>query len=496
MALSFRANLPQKLYKAQQVRDNESIVAAKAGIEMFTLMENAGLAIWQLISEKFTKPSKMTVFAGHGNNGGDGYIIARLALNAGWQVKLIQAGQCSKICGDAKKARALYMQYGGKEYAIDTPLESGTVVVDSLLGSGLNGEVRGSFVELINRINECENQWVCSVDIPSGLCSDTGAVLGVAVKADATCTFIGVKQGLLTGRGPDYCGRMYFAGLGISDLFEQMICPSAMTLEYDDLFDHLPKRKPSSHKGHFGHVLLIGGNKGMSGAIRMAAQAALRSGAGLVSVVTHPGNVFIVASSCAEIMVSDKLDGLLERCDVVVFGPGAGQDDWSLNWLNMLLDCDKPMVIDADGLNLLAQTKLKQSSRQWVLTPHPKEASRLLDCDVMAIERDRVTNAEKLSEKYDAVCLLKGVGTVISGLEQKIINISGNPGMATAGMGDVLSGIIGGFLAQGLSLLDAAAYGALIHGLAGDRAAKDGQRGMMATDLLLPIRFLVNGKYE
>lgn len=495
MAHSFRANLPQKSYKAEQVRNNEARVAAKCDIAMFTLMEDAGKATFELIVEHANGPGPMTVICGYGNNGGDGYIVARLAKVAGWQVRLIQLGDESKLQGDAAKARDLWLQYGGKIQHWDGKIEADTVLVDAMLGSGLSGDVRGVFVEAIALVNETEHQLVCSVDIPSGLNADTGNPMGCAVEADMTCTFVGVKQGLLTAKGPDFCGKLFFAGLGISDAFEQMIEPAAVTFDLAQLRQVLPARKASSHKGSFGHVLLIGGNKGMSGAIRMAARAALRTGAGLVSVYTHQDNESIVAADCPELMVGGDLALMLDRADVVVFGPGAGQDEWSKDLLNRVLSVDKPMVIDADGLNMLAQIKLEQVTvpRSWILTPHPKEASRLLDCTVGQVQQDRFDAAEQLAKKYSAVALLKGAGTLIAGKQGININTSGNPGMATAGMGDVLSGIIGGLLAQGLSLTDSAAFGALIHGLAGDIAAQDGQRGMMATDLLPGLRSLING---
>lgn len=494
MEQSLRVNLPQKLYKAEQVRDNEALVAAKLGIEMFTLMEDAGKATFQMIAKHTKGPGVMTVICGYGNNGGDGYIVARLAKVAGWQVKLMQLGECDKLKGDAAKARALWLQYGGKIHSFDPQLTSGTVLVDAMLGSGLTGNVRGAFVEAIEAVNRTEHQLVCAVDIPSGLNADSGVEMGLAVVADLTCTFVGVKQGLLTGKGPDHCGKLYFAGLQIADAFEQMVPASVMRSDYQVLSKVLKPRMPSSHKGTYGHVLVIGGNKGMSGAVRMASRAALRAGAGLVSVYTHPDNEFIVASDCPEIMVGGELDKLLTKADVVVFGPGCGLDDWGAGILQKLLPLDKPMVIDADGLNLLAQLELKDSeqSRSWVLTPHPKEASRLAGTSVAEIQRDRFAAVRTLAQKYASVVLLKGAGTLIADSKGININTSGNPGMATAGMGDVLSGIIGGLLAQGVELFDAAAFGAMLHGMAADKAAQDGQRGMMATDLLPFIRSLIN----
>lgn len=487
------ANLPQKLYKAQQVRDNEALVAKDLGIAMFTLMHDAGRACFELVRRYANLPKRMTVLCGYGNNGGDGYIVARLAKADGWQVNLLQIGESDRLQGDAAKAREQWLAAGGDISPYAGCLPGGTVIVDAMLGSGLSGAVRGVFAEAIAQVNQGDHALVLAVDIPSGLNADTGVAMGCAVVADVTCTFVGVKQGLLTGCGLDFCGQLHFAGLNIAQRFEQMVEPAVKISDYQQLLSTLGPRKPSSHKGSFGHVLLIGGNQGMSGAIRLAARAALRSGAGLVSVCTHPDNVALVAQECPEVMVGDDLERLLPKADVLVFGPGGGSDDWCRQMLDTVIKSDKPVVIDADGLNQLAQIKLSNKQRHWVLTPHPKEASRLLGCDVATVQRDRFAAVSALSQKYGAVVLLKGVGTLICQQKRINLNISGNPGMASAGMGDVLSGIIGALIAQGMNLHDSASFAALVHGMAGDRAARQGQRGMMATDLLPYIRAFING---
>ncbi len=495
MTRTYSVNLPQKLFKAQQVRENEARVAANLSIDMFTLMERAGQATFDMITEHCEHGNSMTVLCGYGNNGGDGYIVARLAKTAGWQVKLIQLGDSNKITGDAATARAQWFETGGESHDISEGIGPNTVVIDALLGTGLKGNVRGLFCEVIELVNNTNNAAVCSVDIPSGLNADTGQPMGCAIKADLTCTFVGLKQGLVTGVSGDYCGKLHFAGLGIAEVFSQSIIANAQRSNLSDIRQKLPPRKRACHKGNNGHVLLIGGNKGMSGAIRMAAKACMRTGAGLVTVLTHQDNESIVAADCAEVMVrgineNSDINVFLAKADVIVFGPGAGMDDWSKALLQQALAINKPKVIDADGLNLLALNPQKLT--QCIITPHPKEAARMFGRSVKIIQQDRFESAEQLTKNWGAVALLKGFGTVISDETSTYVNTSGNPGMATAGMGDVLSGIIGGLLGQGLSLFDAARLGALIHGAAGDAAAIDGERGLMATDLLPHIRALVN----
>ncbi|NQZ12311.1 MAG: NAD(P)H-hydrate dehydratase [Algicola sp.] len=495
MTRTYSVNLPQKLFKAQQVRENEPRVAADLSIEMFTLMENAGQAMFDMVTKHSEQRCSMTVLCGYGNNGGDGYIVARLAKIAGWQVKLIQLGDCNKITGDAATARTLWLEGGGKSYDIGEGIEPNTVVIDALLGTGLNGNVRGQFIEAIELVNKTQNAFVCSVDIPSGLNADTGQPMGCSIKADLTCTFVGLKQGMVTGLSGDYCGKLHFAGLGIDEAFEQAVSAVAQCSNASDIEKELPPRKRACHKGNNGHVLLIGGNKGLSGAIRMAAKACMRTGAGLVSVLTVEANESIVAADCAEVMVrgicgNSDINVFLAKADVIVFGPGSGVNDWSKVLLQKVLAVNKPKIIDADGLNLLALDPVKLS--QCIITPHPKEAARMLSCSVKDIQQNRFESAAQLAKSWGAVALLKGFGTVINDGSSTYVNTSGNPGMATAGMGDVLSGIIGGLLAQGLSLRRAATLGALIHGAAGDAAAAEGERGMMATDLLPHIRALVN----
>lgn len=518
--------LPQQRFKAEQVRDNEALVAQKQGIDMYQLMLDAGNAVYELVSSHY-QCNKLLVLCGYGNNGGDGYVVAKLAMADNWQVAVLQVGDAGKLKGDAKRAYDDFCEVGGKVMvSLTEPFDKNeilvdehTVVVDALLGTGTDGPVRAPMADLIAWLNEQQTAGVVSVDVPTGLQSNTGAVANVAVRASQTCTFIGVKQGLSTGLGPDFCGQLFYADLGIGDAFCELVAASAFCINQTQLSKALPKRSLASHKGSFGHVLLIGSDIGMSGAIRMAGRACLRTGAGLVSIITHEDNELVVAADCAEFMVSGigtdtDIRPWLDKVDVIAIGPGLGCSEWGQSMFAQLLDylaqTPKPCVMDADGLNLLAKLKLcpRFDGQQTVITPHPLEAARLLGCNTIDVQQDRFDAALGLSEVTGAVALLKGVGTVINvpkvnvsevnvpsdTAECQYINTTGNPGMATAGMGDVLTGIIASLMGQGLMAKDAAILGAYIHGAAADLAARAGERGMMATDVLAHIRQVINAE--
>jgi len=339
------------------------------------------------------------------------------------------------------------------------------------------------------------------VDIPSGLCADTGQALGEAVKAQMTVSFIGLKQGLLTARGPAVTGELLFADLQVPEAVYHSQQANADRLELLSLLEQLPDRDGDAHKGDFGHVMVIGGDIGFAGAAAMAGEASARMGAGLTSVATRPEHVAAIIARRPELMVvgvpsGQALEPLLEKPSVLVLGPGLGQEPWSEQMLQKAAASDIPMVLDADGLNLLAEGRvLKHSKRDnWILTPHPGEAARLLGCTVADVQQDRFASAKALQQKFGGTVLLKGAGTVIAAADGSlsVANV-GNPGMASGGMGDVLSGVIGGLLAQGLEPCLATKLAVCLHGTAADlAAAEDGQRGLLATDLLPYLRHLLN----
>lgn len=485
------------LYQTQQVRVLDKIAIEEFGIPGFTLMQKAGQALFTALWEHWPKAKKIALICGSGNNAGDGYVVARSARKAGLAVTIFYLQEPAKLTADALQAAqaAIRSKVPMRKFNPDEKIIA-DVVVDALLGTGLKGEVRAEYKAAISAINN-SGLPVLAVDVPSGLDADSGNPLGVAVRAEVTVTFVGCKQGLFTGQAAGYCGKILFDDLDVPRaIYEKQLSDTELLL-YDDFKPYLPKRKRTAHKGSFGHILIVGGDYGMGGAARMAGEAAARSGSGLTTVATRPEHVAMVSGPRPELMCygvnsAKDLSPLLKRATVLVVGPGLGRSAWSQELLAVVLNSDKPKVIDADGLNLLAENP--QKSDNWILTPHPGEASRLLNCATDEINQDRFSAIKALQSKYGGVCVLKGAGTLVLGLDGKIgVCSAGNPGMASGGMGDVLSGVIGGLLAQGLSLENSARLGVLLHSLAADLSAETGgERGLLATDLLPYLRKLVN----
>lgn len=491
-----KCSLPHSLYSGQQLKDFEGEAAALAGITLYSLMERAGQACYDVFNSHFPDARQVLVLSGKGNNGGDGYIFAALAKNAGLSVQLCQIGSPEHLRGDALQACIAWRaKQGGVEGIEQADFDHADVIVDALLGTGLSGTLHPEYQRLIYKINQT-NKPVLSVDLPSGINADTGAVSDVAVKAAATITFVGLKQGLFTGRAIDHCGQLYFSGLGITRQFESLCSSTVTQISYQELRYLLPPRSRASHKGLFGNTLILGGNLGMSGAVRLAGEAALRTGSGLVKIATRQENQLAVMAGRPELMVADvglgKTDdsAIRDWATNLVIGPGLGKDDWAKMLLDLILASDLPTVVDADGLNLLVDKPAWKDS--WILTPHPGEAAHLLGCSISKVEENRFTAVRNLQHSFGGVVILKGAGTLICDGKQIYLANVGNPGMASGGMGDVLSGIIGGLLAQGLNSLQAATLAVCIHGQAADFAAQQNERGLLASDLFPYIRKLVN----
>jgi NAD(P)H-hydrate epimerase len=460
-------------------------------------MSRAARSVFEALLDTWPEPGKVQVLCGTGNNGGDGFLVADLAHKQNIDVTVLQLGDAGKIGGDARIARDQAVANGVEIRAWgDVELESGAILVDAMLGTGLGGDVRGAYKEAIEAINASGNP-VLAVDIPSGLCSDSGRVLGVATRADLTVTFIGLKRGLFTGEAGDYTGAVSFTDLAVPAEIYNEIQTDCSRLELEPLLERLPARPANAHKGLYGTVLVIGGDHGMAGAAAMAAEAALRCGAGLVRVATRPEHVAALVARTPEVMPrgvesGEDLDPMIEAADVLVVGPGLGQSPWSEYLLQRAAASGKPMVLDADGLNLLAAGKIDPGPRDnWVLTPHPGEAARLLALSNAEIQADRFGAARALQQRYGGVAILKGYGTVVAGTDETLLSDYGNPGMASGGMGDVLSGVIGSLLAQHLPALQATALGVCLHGAAADIAAAEGQRGLAASDLIPEMRALL-----
>jgi NAD(P)H-hydrate epimerase len=369
------------------------------------------------------------------------------------------------------------------------------LLVDGLLGSGLERDVEGRFADIVDAMNRHAAP-VAALDIPSGLHGDSGAIMGIAVRAELTITFVGLKSGLYLDAGPALAGDVVFAGLDIPPECRGGVSPIMRRIDSNILAKALPRRKREAHKGHFGHVLVVGGGPGMPGAVRLCGESALRAGAGLVSIATHPGHSEQVPANRPELMChgvesTDDLRPLLDRASVIAVGPGLGDGDWSRQMLDAVLESTLPMVVDADALNLLVDRDARADD--WILTPHPGEAARLLGISIQDVQADRRAALASLVDRYGGISVLKGSGTLISSRKgQPWLCSAGNPGMASAGMGDVLTGVIAGLRAQNLSSGLAAVVGVQVHALAGDRAAEAGERGLIASDLIAEIRRCVN----
>ena len=485
--------LPYALYTAAQVREFDRLAIEKYEIPGRELMERAGAAAFDCLRAHWPRARRIAVVCGPGNNGGDGYVIARLAQVAGMQVVVWQLGD---VQGLKDAALACREAFDGRVEPWDgQAIESVDVIVDALLGTGLERPVEGLWRAVIEAMNSAAAP-VLAVDVPSGLSADTGAVMGVAAKAALTVSFIGLKQGLFTGDGPAVCGRVEFSALEVPARVYASQFLSASRLDMGKLDHLLPARDRSAHKGHFGHVLVVGGDYGYAGAAALAGEAAARTGAGLVSVATHPQHVAAIVGQRRELMVQgienvDAFLPLLARASVVAIGPGLGQSDWSHVLLREVLASTLPLVMDADALTWLAANP--QQRDHWVLTPHPGEAARLLATSSAAIQADRFSAVKQLQQRYGGVVVLKGAGSLVCDRDSRVaVNTSGNPGMASGGMGDVLTGVIAGLLAQGLGLDDAARLGVCLHGTAADEAARAGERGLLAGDLLPQLRRLAN----
>jgi NAD(P)H-hydrate epimerase len=488
--------LPRALYTAAQVRDFDRLAIEHYDLPGEILMERAGTAVFSAIRERWPGLKRLAVLTGTGNNGGDGFVVARLASEAGLQACVLQLGERENLRGDALVNARRWSQLGGIWQPFDGIPDNAELVVDAMLGTGLQRDVCGEWLRAIEAVNGSGIPCV-AVDLPSGLNSDTGTIMGAAIRAVATVSFIGLKQGMFTGDGPDCCGDILFDGLDVPAAVYRSSVLSARRIDWDKLRSLLPRRRRNTHKGHFGHVLVIGGNHGMGGAARLAAEAALRVGSGLVSLLTRPGHVAAILSARPEIMAVGVDPGevpsdLLRRVDIIAVGPGLGADEWASALLQAAIDAGRPMVVDADALRGLATRTLRRDD--WVLTPHPGEAAAMLGVCAAEVAADRFTIGHRLQQRYGGSVVLKGAGTLVHNADASPAAVcdGGNPGMASGGMGDALTGIIAGLLAQGLSPRDAAEAGVCLHAAAGDAAAVAGQRGLLASDLIAELRELVN----
>lgn len=470
-----------------------------------TLMQRAGLAAWHAVLTHWPQAQRLVVACGPGNNGGDGYVLAKHARRAGRAVSVVRLHDHSPRGVLALRAAGDYADAGGETLVFDGLLPSADLIVDALFGIGLSRPPENDAVRLIEAINAAGLP-VLAIDVPSGVDADRGVMPGAAVSATRTLECIAGHPGLATGDGLALAGAREIAALDLEAALFEGLHPAAIRVDAAAVARWLAPRGRNAHKGDSGRVLCIGGDHGKGGAIALCADAALRGGAGLVDVATRAAHVPALLARRPELMVHgvdlEPGDGetsavpiatLIEQASVVAIGTGLGQDAWGRALLEAAMQACVPLVVDADALNLIA-TEPRTLPAGTILTPHPGEAARLLSSTAKDIQADRFRAARTLSDRFGCVVVLKGAGTLIAapGATTRVID-AGNPGMAVGGMGDLLTGVIAALRAQGLAALDAATCGALVHGLAGDRAAADGgERGLLPTDLLPRLRRLVN----
>ncbi len=490
-----------RVYTTEQISIlDKSFIAS--GVPSIQLMKRAAEAVFDLLQRDYAN-LPVRIFCGGGNNAGDGYLLAGLLAQRKCLVDIVQIVPTEKLKNDALVAYQFAKENGVDFYSFNAQPEMKTgVLVDALLGIGAKGAPRVEFAKAIEWMNQ-SGLPIVALDLPSGLDADTGRVEGAVVYAAKTISFIALKTGLLTARGPAVCGELMLADLHIPDELLNQENADVEIIQLKKALEFLKPRKADAHKGDFGHVMIIGGDIGYGGAALMAAEAAARTGAGLVSLATRPEHIAASLVRCPEIMArgvvsGQELEPLLSRPSVLVVGPGLGRSPWSEQMLQQAVKSGLPMVLDADALNILSEGRVVPAGvkGKWLLTPHPAEAARLLGKTTAEIQFDRFQSIKELRQRYDASIILKGAGSLVSGHSGTIgLVTAGNPGMATGGMGDVLSGILGGLLAQGLSMESAAKLGAVLHATAADKAAEIfGQSSLMATDLIPQLCHIIRDK--
>ena len=500
-----------KLYTASETRKIDNLAVKEKGVSGYSLMQMAAEFTLDVILREFSPVEELIIFCSKGKNSGDGFLLGSFAKEFGLEVTIVMSNTSNVIKGVSRKA--FEEMKDAKVKIISTKsveklkVSNKTVIVDALIGTGLKGNLRKNIKESILALNKLGVKLpVLSLDIPSGVNPDTGDADDIAVYADITATFVAQKRGCFTSVGKKFSGEIIYSDLEIPKNLFSKITSTSYVVDYEDSISKVVYREQDAHKGHFGNVVIVGGDRGLGGAGLLSSRAAVYSGAGLTSLVTRPEHVSASLVSCPEVMVKgvdsgQDLEEYLVKPDVIAIGPGLGQSAWSEQMIQRVFweaeKRDVSVIMDADALNLL--TKLKLSSnlpKRLILTPHPGEAARLLNTSVAVIESNRFSAAAKIQKKFNATVVLKGSGTVIchkSGGTQKWgICDSGNPGMATGGMGDVLTGIIAGLLAQGLTLKEAAEAGVDLHAKAADQASLEfGEAGLTSSDVINELKYLL-----
>ncbi|HHU71880.1 MAG TPA: NAD(P)H-hydrate dehydratase [Clostridiales bacterium] len=488
-------------YKMRSI-DNYSIDKLK--IPSLVLMERAAYEVALVVKANVKKSDSILVVCGSGNNGGDGIAAARILFLQGYAVAILFIG-LEESCSEQTRLQLEIARNIGIPFENSNKLMEYNIIIDGIFGIGLSRPVEGEQAEIIENINNNHHR-VFSIDVPSGICSDDGSIKNVAIKAECTITFGWNKQGLLLYPGAEYAGKVIVADIGFPDQALQQSKPNTFYYGRQDL-EYLPNRKSNGHKGSFGKVLVIGGCKGMSGAAYLSAKAAYKTGAGLVKVLTDADNRIILQSLLPEALFAAyddiNISKELDWASVIVIGPGLGQSDVANDILWFTLKNSKvPLIIDGDAINLIAK-KLDTISdnvedritwlsnnigNEVILTPHLKELSRLISKPIDEISSQIIDIANQCSYNNNLIYTIKDARTIVARCNERYINVSGNNGMATGGSGDVLTGIIGGLVAQGMELYLATCLGVYIHGLAGDKAAaRVGTFSLTASDIITAL---------
>ena len=480
----------------EQMRRADLYTIEEIGVPSMVLMERAALEVVRCMEEEQLDFRKVLVICGSGNNGGDGYAIARLLHLKGHDVTIFFAGNSQKRSEENAQQAKIAAHY---EIPVITNLgtEEYSVIIDALFGTGLKPEVTGHYREVLCSVNQMAGKKV-AVDLPSGIHDTTGARMGIAFCADLTVAIAFPKRGLFLQEGNVCAGKILTGDIGISS---ETFSEGTVTFGYEkqDLFLGFPKRKKNSHKGSYGKVLMIAGSKGMSGAAYLSAKAAYAVGAGLVQIYTHEENRVILQQLLPEAIIttydtfdSEQLEKLIQWADLIGIGCGLGKSDTAERVMQYTLKrALVPCVVDADGINILSKHMewIEETNALIVLTPHMKEMSRMLQCSVKELIEQRMEKLHAFVERYKVVCVLKDARTLVAKEHQNTyLNLSGNAAMAKAGSGDVLAGVIVGILAQQCEPYTSACLGVFLHGLAGDMARdKKGAYSVLASDLVAEI---------
>ncbi|MFC1568910.1 NAD(P)H-hydrate dehydratase [bacterium] len=499
----------EMLVTAEEMREMDRQTIEDVHLPGLLLMEHAGMAVADMAVEMLDEVDgdTISIFCGKGNNGGDGFVTARILFQQGWMVTVFLVGNPEDLGGDAQinfnAVQALGINIVLLNSEKDLPnIDSADLIIDALLGTGIRGEVTGFVALLMDWINQSPIQ-VLSVDVPSGLHCDNGQFEGACIEADATVTFGELKRGLVVPPGRDLAGLVDIAEIGIPYQVADSINVKTWLVEDSDCLVRLPSRPVSAHKGDFGKLLVLAGSRGLTGAAALTSMAALRTGSGLVVLGCPAGSNSILESKLTEVMTQPlseteqgslslsaegEIQSQLEWADVLAIGPGLSQHSETQTLIRkIVMDCELPMVIDADGLNAFTDQpgSFKKKKGPFILTPHPGELARLTHLEMGDIESDPIEIARKWACEWQCVLVLKGAPTVIGHPDGHVyVNSTGNSGMATAGSGDVLTGIIAGLLAQGCSVQDASICGVYLHGLAGDLVIEDdSDRALIASDI-------------